>query len=64
MTADRNIRLPEVILKSGLSKSTIYESMREGTFPLQFKIGKRAVAWSEKDVLEWRNSKQSHERQE
>jgi prophage regulatory protein len=43
--ATRLIRLPEVIARTGLSRSTVLRYESEGLFPAKIKIGKRAVAW-------------------
>ena len=51
------IRLPEVIKRTGLSRSTIYKSIDEKTFPESFKISIRAVAWLDNDIGEWQESK-------
>ncbi len=47
------IRLPEVILKTGLSRSTIYLHMSKGEFPQSISLGERAVGWLESDVEHW-----------
>ena len=46
-------RLPEVILQTGLSRSTIYAMIGRGEFPRQFNLGPRAVGWLSEDVLAW-----------
>jgi prophage regulatory protein len=51
--AERFLRLPEVIARTGKSRSTIYADMDEGVFPRQHKIGKRACAWLSSDITEW-----------
>lgn len=50
---ERLIRLPEVIARTGLSRSTIYNYIEDGTFPKQIKIGKRAMAFVDSEVEEW-----------
>lgn len=50
---DRMLRRPEVERLTGLARSTIYEWMARGEFPLSVKLGLRAVAWRERDVLAW-----------
>ncbi len=50
----RFIRLPEVKRISGLAKSTIYKKIKEKTFPEQFLIASKAVAWDEKSIQNWR----------
>ena len=46
-------RLPEVIERVGLSRSTIYDYISQGAFPAPIKIGKRAVAWNETSIIDW-----------
>jgi len=41
----RLIRLPEVKARVGLSRSSIYLKISEGTFPPPVKLGVRSVAW-------------------
>ncbi len=41
----------------GLSRSTLYAMMAEGSFPKPIKLGKRAVGWREVDVLDWLESR-------
>lgn len=47
------MRLLEVKAITGLSKSTIYSRIAEGTFPKQILIGPRLVAWVESDIQNW-----------
>jgi prophage regulatory protein len=47
------IRLPKVKSITGLSKSTIYARIAEGTFPKQIPIGPRLVVWVESDIQNW-----------
>ncbi len=47
------LRLPEVKSKTGLSKSTIYARIAEGTFPKQIPLGPRLVVWVEADIQDW-----------
>ncbi len=42
---------------TGLSRSTLYAMMAEGTFPKPVKLGKRAVGWHEQDIQEWIQSR-------
>lgn len=49
-TKDRIMRLPEVILRTGLSKPTIYRREVAGTFPRRRQLGGRNVGWYESDV--------------
>jgi len=47
------LRLPEVKVTTGLSKSTIYSRISEGTFPKQISLGPRLVVWVEADIQKW-----------
>ena len=47
------IRLPQVKLTTGLSKSSIYARIAEGTFPKQIALGPRLVVWVESDIQNW-----------
>jgi prophage regulatory protein len=49
----RLIRRSTVEHMTGLSRSTIYSRIKEGTFPSQIKLGGTAVAWRESDVQTW-----------
>ena len=47
------IRLNEVKVITGLSRSTIYLRMAEGKFPQQISLGSRAVGWINSEVIDW-----------
>ena len=49
----RVLRRPEVEARTGLSRSTIYARMAEGTFPRPVRLGKQSVGWIESDIDEW-----------
>ena len=49
----RIIRLNDVKLKTGLSRSAIYSAMKEMTFPRAVSIGVRSIGWVEGDVDLW-----------
>lgn len=51
--AQKLLRLPEVLLISRLSKSSVYVYMNAGTFPKSISLGERSVAWVESEVLQW-----------
>ena len=44
------LRLPQVKASTGLSKSSIYARIAEGTFPKQIPLGPRLVVWVEADI--------------
>ena len=47
------MKLPDVIEKTGLSRSTIYLLMKKGDFPAQIKLGGKSVVWLEEDISQW-----------
>jgi len=47
------LRLPVVLDRTGLSRSTVYQRVTEGRFPLPVSLGARAVGWIEAEVEEW-----------
>ena len=47
------LRLPEVISKTGLSRSTIYSQISKGVFPKGVPIGEHARGWLNHEVDEW-----------
>jgi prophage regulatory protein len=47
------LRLPEVKRRTGLSRSTIYLRVAQGTFPKPVSLGGRAVGWLEAEVEQW-----------
>ncbi len=52
-TRVRFLRLPEVLERTGLSRSTIYVRLEQGLFPRPVSLGARAVGWIESEVDEW-----------
>ena len=46
-------RLPEVMARTGLSRSTIYDLIHKGQFPSQINLGPRAVGWVENEIVDW-----------
>lgn len=53
------LRLKQVCAKTGLSRSTIYAQIRQGTFPKAVRISVRSVAWRSADVAAWLESRPS-----
>ena len=49
------LRLPSVRARTGLSRSTIYLRMSEGSFPKPIALGGRAVGWIEAEINDWLN---------
>ena len=58
----RFLRQAAVVDITGLSLSTIYDKMRDGTFPKQVKLfganaKKSGVAWIEDEIVAWMNAR-------
>ncbi|MHB1702266.1 MAG: helix-turn-helix transcriptional regulator [Acidobacteriaceae bacterium] len=47
------LRLPDVKLVTGLSKSSLYALIRAESFPAPVRLGPRTVAWVRSEVKEW-----------
>lgn len=50
---DRLLRLPDVIARTGLSRTTIYRKAADGSFPHATQISVRVVAWYESEIAAW-----------
>lgn len=51
--SERIIRLKTVLYRSGLSRSTVYRKIKEGTFPPQIKLGINGTGWKESELNRW-----------
>ena len=49
----RILRLPEVMARTGLSRTTIYRWRRAGRFPQAVPLGTRNVGWIETELEAW-----------
>lgn len=63
ISAERFLKLPEVMLACGKSRTSIYEDMGLGMFPRPVRIGKRAVAWTASSIHAWMQERIEQERQ-
>lgn len=51
---DRILRFPQVIQKTGLSRSSVYGRIKSGEFPTPIPLGSgRAIGFLERDVAAW-----------
>lgn len=50
---DRILRLPTVLSRTGLSRSTLYRKISEGTFPRQVQISIHGAGWYESEINTW-----------
>ena len=46
-------RLPEVMARTGLSRSTIYDKISRSDFPPSINLSLRAVGWVSEEVVDW-----------
>jgi len=56
MTAEapeRILRLNSVLDRTGLSRSTLYRKIQDGTFPRQIRIAARCAGWRESAIAAW-----------
>ena len=53
LASDRIIRMKTVLARTGLSRSTIYRKIAEGTFPPRIKISINGAGWRESDINRW-----------
>ena len=53
----RIIRLKEVMVLTGLARSTIYKFVSVDLFPKPISLGDRCVGWLESEVHDWILSK-------
>lgn len=52
-TPDRFLTRAQVETRTGLSRSTLYRLMPIGQFPRPYRVGRRAVRWSQREVDGW-----------
>jgi prophage regulatory protein len=50
---DRIVRLKTVLNRTGLSRSTLYRKINEGTFPPQIRISINGTGWRESELNQW-----------
>jgi prophage regulatory protein len=47
------LRLKQILARTGLSRSFIYQKMAEGLFPESVRLGARTVGWIESEIEAW-----------
>ena len=55
--AESFLRYPEVVKRTGFSRSTLERMVADDAFPAPRQIGARAVAWLESEVTAWMNDR-------
>jgi prophage regulatory protein len=49
----RLLRLPQVMARVGLRRSSIYQRMSEGRFPKSRSLGPKCAVWVEAEIEAW-----------
>lgn len=50
---DKILRMRTVLERTGLSRSTLYRKMHDGTFPNQVRISEHCCGWRESAINRW-----------
>lgn len=53
LKVERLLRLSDVKYRTGLSRSKIYQLIKEDKFPRQIQITERCVGWVEDHIQDW-----------
>lgn len=53
LAPNRILRLRDVLTYTGLSRSTVYRRMQEGSFPKSIQIGTRCMGWRQSAIDAW-----------
>ena len=53
LNAPTILRRHQVQQRTGLSRSTLYQYIKDGVFPASVQLGPRAVGWLESDISDW-----------
>ncbi|KWN02825.1 MULTISPECIES: helix-turn-helix transcriptional regulator [Burkholderia] len=51
--ANKVLRIIDVMEAVGVKKSTIYQWVKDGKFPVPLRLGTRSVGWRQSDVESW-----------
>ena len=47
------LRPPEVLIRTGLSRTTIWRRVRAGTFPAPIELGENSIGWPASEIAAW-----------
>ena len=47
------LRPPEVMARTGLSRTTIWRRVRAGSFPAPVQLGENSIGWPESEIAIW-----------
>lgn len=51
------LRAPEVLARTGLSRTTIWRKVRAGTFPAPIELGANSIGWRVSEIQGWLESR-------
>ena len=51
------LRPPEVMARTGLSRTTIWRRVRAGVFPAPVQLGENSIGWPESEITTWLESR-------
>lgn len=52
---ERGLKIEELVVMTGMSKSSIWRAVRYGNLPHPYRVGKRLSRWKESEILSWMN---------
>ncbi len=55
--SDPMLRPPEVMARTGLSRTTLWRRVRAGTFPAPVELGANSIGWPESAISDWLESR-------
>jgi prophage regulatory protein len=58
---DSFLRLPAVLQRTSLTRSTLYRKIQQGSFPRQIKISERCAGWRQSDINDWLHNPRFYE---
>lgn len=47
------LRIPDVVRRTGISRTTIWRLERNGGFPQRLRLGPNSVGWSDEEIQKW-----------
>ncbi len=57
MMSDVMLRPHDVMVRTGLSRTTIWRGVRAGTFPAPLELGENSIGWLESVIDDWLKSR-------
>ena len=57
MILDQMLRPTEVMVRTGLSRTTIWRRVRAGTFPAPLELGVNSIGWPAAAITAWLESR-------